>query len=204
MPWWGGLAPETISELLDRYPGRTLEQIGVEIVRAHPELFAALGVEIEEPDTEEWHAPGLIRIPDDVGAEPRLYIPEDNTTACRDLIVALAPKDEAPAPVTADVDRGGRPPGSYVDTTTFWRVFGMAVEENASARQIESVTKKRATLRPNDEDWLEYVNRDKAGAIVETVKLNPIAARQSLSGRRPPRGFSATRYGVLLPKRKPA
>ncbi len=72
----------------------------------------------------------------------------------------------------------------------------------ASADTGNSSSVRAVALDVASEDWLEYVNRDKAGVIVGFVEENQAAARRALGGRRLPRGFSATSYGVLLPKRK--
>ncbi len=90
----------------------------------------------------------------------------------------------------------GRPKGSYVEEETFWHVWGMALR-GASARRIDEDSKA-------PDFRFAYVNREKAGAIVKAVKKNRSAAQRALAGRETPPGFSATTYGIKLPKPKRA
>jgi len=91
--------------------------------------------------------------------------------------------------------KGGRPKGSFVEAETFWTVWAMVLNENASAREIAKAT-------DDADSELEFVNRDKAGVIVKAVRSNRTAARAALAGRKTPPGFSATLYGIKLPMPK--
>lgn len=88
--------------------------------------------------------------------------------------------------------RGGRPIGSFVGEEVFWVVWKMVLDDDASANKIATVT--------NRDPRLEFVNREKAAKIVKAVRANRAAARRAAVARKPPRGFSATQYGIRLPE----
>jgi hypothetical protein len=92
------------------------------------------------------------------------------------------------AEAVEDVDRGRSWP---VPFETFWPIFRLAVEEDASARRLAKET--------DENDKLQFVNRIKAGALVNWVKKNPEEARRRLREAELPPGFSATRDGVVFP-----
>jgi hypothetical protein len=113
VPWWTGLAPETIRQLHDRYPELTLEQIAIEAMRrpGYADEFARLGAEVVDYDPA-WADPdgpiigSFLRSPDDY---PEVYVPEDAREAFRDLVVAAMLKGEK----LIDPDHSrttGRPP----------------------------------------------------------------------------------------------
>lgn len=123
--------------------------------------------------TPDWRRPYLHRLRDDEGA----------TAAAR----AGAGKGE-----------GGRPEGSQVaiPEETFWEVWRLALDENASARAIERATSTGS-------EW-GFVNKEKAGVIVKAVRKNKATARRALADQITPPGFLVTDNGVLLPKRESA
>jgi hypothetical protein len=125
-------------------------------------------------------------------APVRVFCPEENEEAIRSWLGSEV-STEAPAMGSRQT---GRPEGSYVEAETFWQVWAMALDEGASARRIADVTDADAGL--------VFVNRDKAGVIVKAVASNRGAARRALAGRKTPKGFSATPYGIKLPMPKPA
>jgi hypothetical protein len=81
--------------------------------------------------------------------------------------------------------------GKPIPDETFWELFRLAVEEDASARGLEKLTDERADL--------EFVNRNKAGNIVKWVKSHRTLARRALDRHELPRLFRATPDGVFPP-----
>ena len=210
--WSTGLDPEKIRQLHDRYPELTREQIAIEAMQ-HPiykEDFAQLGARVVEYDPG-WNNPDSPIIGSGTGAfdaspddYPQVEFPADAIEVFQALVAAAMLGDEELVGAAEHANEGGRPRGSYVETGTFWKVFRMIVEDDASAREIDKLTSARAALARSDEGWLEYVNREKAGVITAGVPKKRAAARSALDGRRLPRGFSASSHGVLLPQRKRA
>lgn len=140
---------------------------------------------------DELHGLGVHVIPT-MGGHTHVIVPPENAAYILARVAELLDDRGAAQPVGDEVSvKGGRPPGSFVETETFWTVWGMVVLDDASARAIAKATDKNHDL--------EFVNRDKAGVIVKAVKRNRAAARRALGGRETPRGFSATSYGVKLP-----
>jgi hypothetical protein len=66
-------------------------------------------------------------------------------------------------------------------------VLRLIVEEDAIARRIATETDARAEL--------SYINRIKAGAIVNWVKAHPIKAPRAVARQGNPRDFPATSGG---------
>jgi hypothetical protein len=101
MAWWSGLGPEVIRELHDRYPDRTLDQIGIEAMQrpGYADEFTQTGAEIHADGAELW--PGLYP-----GREfPLLVVPAKNEAAFQDLVAAVMLTDAAP-PETDDLVSG--------------------------------------------------------------------------------------------------
>jgi hypothetical protein len=102
----------------------------------------------------------------------------------------LGVETEAPAPRAAEVaDDTSR--SWPVPFKTFWPIFRLAVEEDASARRLAKETDEKPEL--------EFVNRIKAGVLVAWVKENPEEAQRRLRVAELPPGFSATQDGVVFP-----
>jgi hypothetical protein len=104
----------------------------------------------------------------------------------------LAPEEDS-GPREGELSQTKRLAGSYVATETFWPVWEMACD-GASANGIDNATNKGAI------PGLEYVNRDKAGAIVKEVRADVTAAREALRLRKLPQPFVQTAAGVKLPQ----
>jgi hypothetical protein len=127
----------------------------------------------------------------------RARSPRGTTTFRTPDFGRLPPLDDAAEIVAAAGTHraGGRPQGSFVETETFWTVWELVLDEDASARRIAKVT--------DADPALEFVNRVKAGLIRDAVISDRGAAVRALRGRKTPRGFSATPDGIKLPKPKP-
>lgn len=86
-PWWDGVPPEKLGEIRARYPGRSLEDVGILAVE-HPDYaedFARLGAEvIDAPEVNPW---GIPKYPRKIVRT--VHIPPPHRTAIRDLIVAV-------------------------------------------------------------------------------------------------------------------
>ncbi len=121
MPWWDGLAPETIQELRRRNPGLELEEIAVRAVRdpRWAKEFARLGATVESGDVFVFAFVGPDVQPGDIVTRPRgehepaenVWVPERDAAAFRDLVVAamLAGDEDGPGPATPDVGRAHGP-----------------------------------------------------------------------------------------------
>jgi hypothetical protein len=110
----------------------------------------------------------------------------------RVLGVTAGLEDDEPA---AELPARGGPQekweGKPIPHETFWELFRLAVQEDASARALENLTDKR--------DDLEFVNRNKAGNIVKWVKSHPTLSRRAVDRHELPREFRATLDGVFPP-----
>jgi hypothetical protein len=83
--------------------------------------------------------------------------------------------------------------GKPIPLETFWELFRLAVEEEASARSLSRLTDE-------SDNGFAFVNRNKTGNIVKWVKAHPARARRALDRHELPREFRATSDGVFPPK----
>jgi hypothetical protein len=147
--------------------------------RARPELAGVIAASVRTAKT----AVPPLQV---VSERPGLTAPDD----LRLSEIALR-RDGLAVQLGAAPARGGRPEGSYIETDTFWVVWKQVVDGHASGRDID-----RDTFASKD---LQRVNREKAGVIIKWVEKHPRAAKNALVARKPPRGFSATPFGVRIP-----
>jgi hypothetical protein len=82
--------------------------------------------------------------------------------------------------------------GTPIPTDEFWELFRLAVEEDASARELARLTDERPDFA--------FVNRVKTGRITTWVQAHRKRARKALDRHELPREFAATPAGVFPPK----
>jgi hypothetical protein len=116
----------------------------------------------------------------------RVYVPDEHDAYVRGLL------DDSAESLGTESSRS-KWEGKPIPHDTFWELFRLAVEENASARGLAVLTDKR------DND-LAFVNRNKAGNIVKWVKAHSALARRALDRHELPRAFRATSDGVFPPE----
>ena len=203
MPRWSELSPASRADELDKL-GTTIEYLVLDLYDAasnHAALLDELNRCTNDAQRErqlalEWfedHPQPTER--SDWGAGIHWLDDADNPTFRTPNWGNGLPLPRLDVEATeAEVERarGGRPKGSFVGEKTFWVVWKMVLEDDASANNISKVT--------GETPELEFVNREKAGKIIKAVKANRRAARRAVFDRKPPRGFSATSYGFRLPE----
>jgi hypothetical protein len=99
------------------------------------------------------------------------------------LAVAEPKRRSGPQP-----SQGGRRPGSLVEETTFWALWELALDEQATASGLVETTEERREL--------QFVNWPKANKILKTVAADRERARKLLAENRLPRGFQRTEKGI--------
>jgi hypothetical protein len=105
MPWWSGLGPEAIRDLHARYPGLSLDQIGIEAMQrlGYADEFAQTGAKIHT-DGAELNFPFLYESRE----FPMISVPARNAAAFGNLVVAVMLARDEPAAETDDLV-GGEP-----------------------------------------------------------------------------------------------
>jgi hypothetical protein len=142
--------------------------------------LAPLIFSLGDPDlaSKMRRSPGWGRLPPLEEKEPATEQPKAN-----------APRDRLPGKDSSPNKWEGKP----IPHETFWELFRLAVEEEASARSL-------STLTDESDNGLAFVNRNKAGNIVKWVKAHPTRARRALKWHELPREFRATPEGVFPPE----
>jgi hypothetical protein len=137
MPWWSGLGPEVIRDLRARYPGLSLDQIGIEAMQrpGYADEFAQTGAKIHTDGADLWPT----------GYEerefPLLVVPRKNEAAFGVLVVTVMLTDAASPEV--DDFLGGLPylKADYEAAGKLYKAGKMTV---AGIRERRGLSKTRA------------------------------------------------------------